>query len=154
MKKRAIKKGRKIQFNFNNRFLYTFIAIAVIISLGVIVYAYGNTYGDPAIMGHTANEIEGVVASGISYTYYCFNNAIYGTPVCTDAGGSQGYCPTGYQQKSALGSWGCCGSGSGPNCGSGTYFLPPGNDCGTGGEPNIGPPVFKYIQGQAFVCSQ
>ena len=42
---------------------------------------------------------------GASYTYYCFANSGVGIPMCNDAGGTQGYCPSGYTQKLALGSW-------------------------------------------------
>ncbi|MFA5351152.1 MAG: hypothetical protein WC357_07490 [Candidatus Omnitrophota bacterium] len=76
--------------------------------------------------------------SGISYTYYCFNLSL-GTPVCSNAGGTQGYCPSGYKQKLALGSWGACG-----NVGY-HYFLPPGGTCDA---------YPTSIAGQAYVCSQ
>jgi len=75
---------------------------------------------------------------GMSYTHYCFTNAGYGSPVCTNAGGSQGFCPAGYKQKSALGSWGYCYF-SGDN-----FLLPPGGSCGASGS---------YVVGSAYVCS-
>ncbi|MCK9431299.1 MAG: hypothetical protein M0R17_15130 [Candidatus Omnitrophica bacterium] len=78
---------------------------------------------------------------GFSYTYYCFSSTTYGAPVCTNAGGSQGYCPSGYTQKLALGSWGCC-SGS---------FSPPGCSCGAG---FAGCSFGSNALGYAYVCSQ
>ncbi len=30
-------------------------------------------------------------AGSVSYTYYCFSDSSWGTPVCTDAGGTQGF---------------------------------------------------------------
>jgi len=51
---------------------------------------------------------QAIGTGGITYTYYCFSNSSYGTPGCTNAGGSQGYCPAGYTQKASLGSWGYC----------------------------------------------
>ncbi len=50
---------KKIHINLSNKVLYTFVTIIVILALGVGVYAFGGSYGDPAIMGHTADEIEG-----------------------------------------------------------------------------------------------
>jgi len=91
---------------------------------------------------------------GASYTYYCYDStssiqgaggSAAGGPVCTDAGGSQGYCPVGYTQKSALGGWGFC-----EFCNSCyysyTFFLPPGGSCNPGFST-------KAI-GQAYICSQ
>ncbi|MDD5561899.1 MAG: hypothetical protein PHT50_07230 [Candidatus Omnitrophica bacterium] len=83
------------------------------------------------------------VGGVISYTYYCFNGTVYGTPVCTNAGGNQGYCPAGYTQKLALGAWGACFSGS---SGIGDFLLPPGGSCGSG--------CITKVIGNAYVCSQ
>ncbi len=55
MKKRAIKKGRKIQFNLSNRFLYTFIAAVIIISLGIVVYALAP--GQTPNPGHNISQL-------------------------------------------------------------------------------------------------
>ena len=85
------------------------------------------------------------MGGGISYTYYCFTRDDYGgTPVCTNSGGTQGYCPSGYTQKLALGAWGYCdyfvsGSYTGQN-----YLLPPGGSCSAGNN----------LMGSAYVCSQ
>ena len=80
---------------------------------------------------------------GISYTYYCFTNSVYGTPVCTNAGGTRGYCPSGYTQKLALGSWGAC-----TDCASGFgYLLPTGGSCGPACPAGL-------VVGSAYICSQ
>jgi hypothetical protein len=52
----------KIQINFTNRSLYTFILIAGILVLGVGVYAY-NSGGPPSVMGHDSDELDGVCRS-------------------------------------------------------------------------------------------
>jgi len=82
---------------------------------------------------------------GISYTYYCFTNSTFGTPVCTNAGGAQGYCPSGYTQKLALGSWGirCANAGSAYG-----FYPPPGGSCGSSWTS------YGSVVGQAYVCSQ
>ncbi|MDD5586014.1 MAG: hypothetical protein PHY92_03530 [Alphaproteobacteria bacterium] len=81
-----------------------------------------------------------------SITYYCnlSSDGYLPTPsnICTDHGGAQGYCPSGFKQIYALGSWGFCYSlGSGPG-----YFRPPGGGCfGAYGLEN---------NGEAYLCSQ
>ena len=80
---------------------------------------------------------------GISFTYYCFTTSLFGFPVCSDAGGSQGYCPSGYSQRAVLGYWGNCPHPSGPVY---YYFLPPAGVCA--GEPT------STIVGMAYICSQ
>ncbi len=51
---------KNIQFNisFSNRALYTLIAAVIIIIAGIGVYAYNSAYNNPAVFGHSANEIE------------------------------------------------------------------------------------------------
>ncbi|MBU0547379.1 MAG: hypothetical protein KJ710_07545 [Candidatus Omnitrophica bacterium] len=83
-------------------------------------------------------------SSSLSFTYYCFSNSGLGDPVCSNAGGAQGFCPAGYTQKQALGQWGGC---SGYAIGSGSCFLPPGGSCGAGFLDSL-------IVGSAYVCSQ
>ncbi len=87
-------------------------------------------------------------AGSVSYTYYCFSDSSWGTPVCTNAGGAQGYCPSGYTQQLALGSWGRCYNSQSDY--HSDYFLPPGGVCGTVTGYNIGG---NYV-GSAYVCSQ
>ncbi|GEM_PF-4813430 len=51
---------REIQFkiSFSNRALYTLIAAALIIVAGIGVYAYNSAYNNPAVFGHSADELE------------------------------------------------------------------------------------------------
>ncbi|MDD5116376.1 MAG: hypothetical protein PHW98_04865 [Candidatus Omnitrophica bacterium] len=88
---------------------------------------------------------QAIGTGGITYTYYCFSSSDFGTPVCTNAGGTQGYCPSGYTQKAALGSWGYCPSG--PFAAASGYLLPPGGSCGPGC-------AYSGVLGSAYVCSQ
>jgi hypothetical protein len=46
---------REITFKFSNRVWYTFIAIGVLLLIGVGVYAYGGT--QPTLVGHSAGEL-------------------------------------------------------------------------------------------------
>ena len=101
-----------------------------------------------SVSGQTLSLTDGgsvTLPSGVSYTYYCFTSPSGGTPVCTNAGGTQGYCPSGYTQKLALGSWGTCSNGGA----YGTWFLPPGSTCGY--ESGYGKGI---AVGNAYVCSQ
>ncbi|MDI6777586.1 MAG: pilus assembly PilX N-terminal domain-containing protein [Patescibacteria group bacterium] len=96
----------------------------------------------------TQRAIEAAVAaSDISFTYYCYDDhptyGAMGTPLCNDAGGPQGYCPSGYTQKLALGSWGFCG-----NAGWVHFFLPPGGTCAAAWSS------YSFITGRAYVCSK
>jgi len=56
------KRGRKIQINFTNRWLYTFIAIGILAAIGVGVYA--ATYS-PSGAGHPYTEISTCSANQI-----------------------------------------------------------------------------------------
>jgi len=88
------------------------------------------------------------LGGGVSYTYYCFSTGSTGTPVCTNAGGTQGYCPSGYTQKLVLGSWGYCSTNfwyGGTAYAIATYLLPPGGSCGS---------YNTSVVGNAYVCSQ
>lgn len=58
------KRGKKINFNFSDRWLYTLIAIGILLLAGVGVYAY-NSGGPPSEFGHSADEIEG---GGLDYS--------------------------------------------------------------------------------------
>ena len=45
-----------VTINIEKRHLYV-IAVLFVLLAGVVVVAYGNPYGSPAILGHTASEI-------------------------------------------------------------------------------------------------
>ncbi len=84
------KRGRKIQFNFSNRFLYTFIAAVIIISLGIVVYAYAGN------VGHTSTQIDEIdptipktctsnqILSWNGTNWKCTNSASGGVPAGYD----------------------------------------------------------------------
>ena len=79
--------------------------------------------------------------SSAIYTHYCYSNAAYGSPLCTNSGGAQGYCPSGYVQRAALGAWGYCATLMGL-----PFVLPPGGSCGAG--------YITFTAGNAYVCAQ
>ncbi|MBU2104749.1 MAG: hypothetical protein KKF67_03165, partial [Nanoarchaeota archaeon] len=64
--------ARKIQINISNKVFYTLITFSLMIIFGVVVYAYNSGYGDPAIFGHSADEIEGggSMSSGSIISFY------------------------------------------------------------------------------------
>lgn len=79
--------------------------------------------------------------SNTVYTHYCYSSSAYGSPTCVNAGGAQGYCPSGYTQKANLGAWGYCATVMGL-----PFVLPPGGSCGSG--------YITFIAGDAYVCAQ
>jgi hypothetical protein len=94
--------------------------------------------------GETQRAIEAAVAetSQACFTFHCFNSdhSSYGTPVCTDEGTPQGFCPDTFNQALDLGPW---------NLGylaSGNYsFCPEMSNCTYGG-------YVPEVLGRAFVC--
>jgi len=54
----------KIQINLTNKWLYSLIALGILLVFGVGVYAYNVNYvaspGNASVMGHTLDEIEGL----------------------------------------------------------------------------------------------
>ena len=102
--------------------------------------------------GETQRAIEAAVAAtgGASFTYYCnFATVALPTPpnICTNAGGTQGYCPSGFRQIYDLGSWGNCAIDFPYGYGFGAHFRPAGGGC-SGGNWSVG------NLGGAYVCSQ
>ena len=97
--------------------------------------------------GDTVYEVRGSGASGFCFNYYCSDdNSYIDSPMCSDAGGEQGYCPAGFKQMHSLGLWGRCSIGAG---GDYDCFLPPGASCA------VPPPyTYSYFVGRAFVCCQ
>tara|TARA_Y100000310_G_scaffold101060_1_gene98959 strand:- start:2299 stop:2859 length:561 start_codon:yes stop_codon:yes gene_type:complete len=51
-------------FNLTNRVIYTLITFTIFILAGVAVFAYNSGFNDPSIMGHSADEIEGILSGG------------------------------------------------------------------------------------------
>ena len=120
--------------------------------LGLMVYNdYDHNGVDVTGKVLTAQNAYGAVAwsavaatGGASFTYYC-NLATGALPtppnICTNAGGRQGYCPSGFRQIYDLGSWGNCFRSDS------YYFRPPGGGC-----PNV---WYVLINGgEAYVCSE
>ena len=49
----------KLEINLTNKWIYSLIAVGVLLALGVGVYAYQSNMnvGNPPVMGHSAGEI-------------------------------------------------------------------------------------------------
>ncbi|MCL5018261.1 MAG: hypothetical protein M1416_00630 [Candidatus Pacearchaeota archaeon] len=58
------KRGKFIQINISNRFIYTFIVLGIFAIIGVGVYAYGTS--SPSNFGHSAGEMN--FAGGFNVT--------------------------------------------------------------------------------------
>ena len=68
----------------SNRAVYTLIAFGIIVIFGIGVYAYNSSYNNPAVFGHSADEIEGVCLSNGTN---CPSSMFNGTPIfitCTN----------------------------------------------------------------------
>jgi len=103
---------------------------------------YYNT-SDDEFKYHDGTGWQALGGGGICFTYYC-NIAGGGGEQCTDSGGSQGYCPSGFQQKYALGSWGSCAYGA---TNANSFFRPPGGSC----SPSL---QLNRTFGHAYLCCQ
>ncbi|OPX28088.1 MAG: hypothetical protein B1H08_06565, partial [Candidatus Omnitrophica bacterium 4484_171] len=97
---------------------------------------YYNT-ADNEFKYHDGSGWQALGGGGGCFTYYCNTVA---PNQCIDHGGTQGYCPAGFKEKYALGSWGWCGVSSGSGF---SFFRSPGGGCG--GLPS-------HTIGQAYVC--
>ena len=110
--------------------------------------------------GDTQRAIEAAVAGtgGGCFTYYCnyrdtvspdvISNSYRnqdalttGTNFCTNNGGTRGYCPSGFQQKYQMGSYGSCSVGQ-----SYAWTYPVGGACHPGEA--------AFPVGEGFVCCQ
>jgi hypothetical protein len=68
-----MKRGKRITINLSNKVAYTLMAIIILAVTSGFVFAYNS--GNPELMGHTLNEIEGEIGS---YEFYdCHDVGIY-----------------------------------------------------------------------------
>ncbi len=106
----------KLEINFTNRWLYSFVAMGILLALGVGVWAYNSNMGagDPTVMGHSAGDImvedrggnlvklqdflDDYVTSEQVYFGGMWGNPIYNNPLT----GAQ-TCPEGYIDKTVRG---------------------------------------------------
>ena len=107
-----------IQINISNRAVYTLIALALLLVIGGVVYAYTTDgSGSPSVMGHSADEIEGM------FTYVGVCQATPGT-TCKCNNGEKimvvfttcpaGYCAGWNQNKTTV--YGQASSGCAGDC--------------------------------------
>lgn len=159
----------KLEVNIEKKYVFAILSVLLLIGVSVFAYTYTSQIPNPGhgadtvlinvngiemtlqdaitngkIGGGASNVIAGI--NGISFTYSCFDPtqaAAYGlTPICNNTGGTQGYCPTGFVQKLALGNWGTWNlNGNGYT----TFTMPPGGYCSSC--------RYGLVLGQSFVCS-
>lgn len=87
----------------------------------------------------------------VSYPYYCYFSANYGTPLCPPSVtmGTQGPCSAGFTVSKDLGAWGYAGSWAG---GTGGHFgwsgpIPPGGAGGASFDAG------SWAIGETYICS-
>jgi hypothetical protein len=90
----------------------------------------------------TTRAIEAAVAAGGNscFTYYCGGSG--SEQNCTNHGGTQLYCPTGFTQLYSMGHWGICWTNANEN----PVYHPPGGGCVSGWS--------RASVGEAYVCCQ
>jgi hypothetical protein len=74
-----MKRGKGITINLSNKVAYTLIAIFILAVIGGVVFAYNSNPADPAVFGHSADEIDGldgIVGGEITLTG-CYWKSIY-----------------------------------------------------------------------------
>lgn len=157
----------KIEVNLKKKYFFSIVAVFILVMAAIGVYA---VWDNAKSFWHSADDVRVTISGtnyslqeaisagligggsspstpittvgidGITFTYYCYDNYGLG-PVCTNAGGTQGYCPTGFNQKLALGNFGVCFATDNSHM---DIFMSPGGTCnGLGGA----------VGGRAFVCS-
>ena len=64
--------AKQIQLNINlsNKLYYTFIALGVLIIFSVGAYAYNSGAGNPAVFGHSADELAAPVGCNVGQVLY------------------------------------------------------------------------------------
>jgi hypothetical protein len=117
-----MKRGKGITINLSNKVAYTLIAIFILAVIGGVVFAYNSNPADPAVFGHSADEIDGLdeMVGGnleIKVFYYAHN-------AMDNGGGSYKWfsCPSGYSKMIACG---CNSNGYANKCSAAVR----GNSC-------------------------
>jgi hypothetical protein len=154
----------KIEVNLEKKYAFAILSVLLLIGVSVFAYTYTSQIPNPGHGSDTVwisingtemtlqdaitngkfsngvtNIINGVI-DGVTFTYFCYDN--YGlSPVCTNAGGTQGYCPAGFTQKLALGNFGVCWATGNARM---DFFMSPGGTCNS---------IGGAVGGRAFVCS-
>jgi hypothetical protein len=59
-----MKRGKGITINISNKVAYTLMAVVILAVIGGVVFAYNSNPADPAVFGHSADEIEGGFGGG------------------------------------------------------------------------------------------
>jgi hypothetical protein len=59
-----MKRGKGLTINISNKVAYTLMAVVILAVIGGVVFAYNSNPADPAVFGHSADEIEGGFGGG------------------------------------------------------------------------------------------
>jgi hypothetical protein len=100
----------KFEINMTNKWLYSLIAIGVLLALGVGVWAY-NSGNPPSIMGHSREEIEGMPITKL--VRHSFTTSAPNCPTGWDKlwegySYAGGYLSSGFESGQKLGDTGSC----------------------------------------------
>ena len=74
----------KLEVDFSNRAIYSFLFVVCIILLSAAAYAY-NSGGPPSTVGHSAEELQGVVYSDCRVVTQLFPSSTDGITMCCGA---------------------------------------------------------------------
>jgi hypothetical protein len=83
-----MKRGKGITINLSNKVAYTLIAIFVFAVIGGVVFAYNSNPANPAVFGHSADEIEGLdgIVGGGSLICTLKNSTEQNAKICCEEG--------------------------------------------------------------------
>tara|TARA_Y100000310_G_scaffold279036_1_gene297920 strand:+ start:816 stop:1709 length:894 start_codon:yes stop_codon:yes gene_type:complete len=92
-----MKRGLKVQLNFTNKFVYTSIAFAVFVLIGVSVFAFGGSA--PATFGHSAGELD--LSTGVNGDAL-FNGNIKAPSITLDDGTNNNFIRGGINSVASI----------------------------------------------------
>lgn len=69
----------KIEVNLKKKYFFTLLAVLIVLSGALVVYAYNSSPANPATFGHSANELEVTLPNGNNVTLdYAVRNGLLG----------------------------------------------------------------------------
>jgi hypothetical protein len=79
----------KVNINISNKTTYTLIAIFSLLFISGLVYAYNSIPANPAVMGHSADEVKGTISesgeitveAGVSFIEIAFTKTYNNPPL-------------------------------------------------------------------------
>lgn len=99
----------KIEVELKKKYFFSLLAVLIILSGSLIVYAYNSSPVDPSKFGHSANEVEVTLANGLIVNLgdAIENNIIINNLSSISDGLGNIHCSEGQMLVFELGSWTC-----------------------------------------------